>query len=1093
MRQSFFFGLSLLATLSVTACGGGNDSGSGSGSNGNVDGNDGDRTSLGDDGLQIDSNPDLKGNGADSQASPCASKGCGEGQRCVVEGVKAVCEEETCATLDCASQGSFVCIEKEGVASCKDISCASLLDCGEAEYCDTETNRCEGSVCISGATQCGADGSVRICNGNGSALSRQAICASTHDGFTSACVEGSAGQDSGCTCVDDWDCPAFTRCESTSRNDGAFAIESGQPRVGVCVGTGQKPSCALPPAPFSADNTQIEIQWGSENTNTSNPNATAGTPYAGYPQVVMTPLVANLDDDNGDGFIDEKDIPEIIFVAFGVQNNESTKFKEDGILRAISGGGPNKGKDLFATCGTNEYWHRDTGYNDASNEGCADSEAFLDATGGLAVADLDYDGIPEIIGIHENKPDSVVIYNNRGEVQSLNTTASLSAQVEGANPYPTIANFDGEGFAEIIVGASVLSLGYDVDEKLVITSRLTGGQAEGAGKGQGPVSCVADLNDDGRPEIIGGPSVYTADGSGGLSRLYQVKDTNGTELSNGNDGFCAVADILGADLSAAPGPDNPLDGKPDIALVIKGELYIADGATGQTRFKLTLGGEGGGAPNIDDFDGDGFPEIGTAGKTSYKVFDLQQSTGSEGICPDWSNALNSNTGANSNPARSPGGSCTSGCAADTICNETTQQCVCLHNGWFSSSEDDSSQVTGSSVFDFNGDGAAEVVYHDECRFRIFDGTSGEVLLSELSESRTRVEYPIVADVDRDGNAEIVFATTTESFACSTATGAVRNDLNAGIEVWGDLSDLWVPARTIWNQHAYSVTGITESGQVPLVAPNFWGDFNGRPYNTYRSNPRNFGVAPDLIVKELQYASPGASCGELGDQLDLIVAIENIGDLLVGPDAEISFMGSWGDETETLKNASDQDIKIKLGTSLEPKKTIYLTLPDSYSPSGNNRAVLPDSITARVDANSIETECNDENYGEDNNSRTTLIKPISPRPDLSVVGLAAACSVANDVKVDVEIANNGSRAVTDPVVAIFSGDPTSGGIEIKRTTYDGEVKADASATLTIDNIKIAQGRQTKLYAVVDPDNRIAECSDGDNSKSAAPLQCGTIVR
>ena len=36
--------------------------------------------------------------------------------------------------------------------------------------------------------------------------------------------------------------------------------------------------------------------------------------------------------------------------------------------------------------------------------------------------------------------------------------------------------------------------------------------------------------------------------------------------------------------------------------------------------------------------------------------------------------------------------------------------------------------TGSSVFDFSGDGEAEVVYRDECWLRVFSGRSGKSCL-----------------------------------------------------------------------------------------------------------------------------------------------------------------------------------------------------------------------------------------------------------------------------------------------------------------------------------------------------------------------------
>src|SRR6185503_2566291 len=138
------------------------------------------------------------------------------------------------------------------------------------------------------------------------------------------------------------------------------------------------------------------------------------------------------------------------------------------------------------------------------------------------------------------------------------------------------------------------------------------------------------------------------------------------------------------------------------------------------------GGVAGGAPNIDDFDGDGYPELATALSNFYDVIDLQAPSAA---CPAWPTLLDPvNAPPQTNPARDPGGiSCRrdSDCTvAGTTCNELAGACVCLHNGWKRDTEDDSSSVTSSSVFDFNGDGAAEVVYGDECYFKVYDGSNG---------------------------------------------------------------------------------------------------------------------------------------------------------------------------------------------------------------------------------------------------------------------------------------------------------------------------------------------------------------------------------
>ena len=51
-------------------------------------------------------------------------------------------------------------------------------------------------------------------------------------------------------------------------------------------------------------------------------------------------------------------------------------------------------------------------------------------------------------------------------------------------------------------------------------------------------------------------------------------------------------------------------------------------------------------------------------------------------------------------------------------------------------------MTGSSVFDFEGDGAAEVVYADEETLWIFDGATGTIEMAWTEHgSGTRFEYP----------------------------------------------------------------------------------------------------------------------------------------------------------------------------------------------------------------------------------------------------------------------------------------------------------------------------------------------------------------
>ncbi|MFO0002001.1 MAG: FG-GAP repeat domain-containing protein, partial [bacterium] len=165
---------------------------------------------------------------------------------------------------------------------------------------------------------------------------------------------------------------------------------------------------------------------------------------------------------------------------------------------------------------------------------------------------------------------------------------------------------------------------------------------------------------------------------------------------------------------------------PEVVLVANNYLWVLAGATGSELWSRRILGAvgafgGGGAPTVADFDADGRPEVGIASGASYGVYDLDCTA----------------------PATP------SGCADQGVL-------------WATETEDSSSSSTGSSVFDFNGDGAAEVIYNDQFNFRIYDGRTGRVLFMEPSSSRTRTENPAIADVDSDGDVEIVFTSNAEA-------------------------------------------------------------------------------------------------------------------------------------------------------------------------------------------------------------------------------------------------------------------------------------------------------------------------------------------
>jgi hypothetical protein len=963
--------------------------------------------------------------------------------------------DNSCADLNCSATEECQ-PHPGGGAWCVDISCDDELDCPAERFCDS--GLCRDDICEAGCLRC-AGNSIERCRFDGGAWLAEATCGSLAH-FDSVCREVGPCE-ARCTCQDDWDCPAWMQCEA-----------------GLCQGSGREPSCRLDPEPFASVLPVPEIVWGGTQANPTAPDS----PFPEAVQVVMMPLVANLDDDNGDGWVDERDFPEIIFFAFRQHD-----FTLNGVLRAIHGGGPNKGKDFFAVCG-DKVWHE----GDALNLACSYTEADIDSTSTPAVGDLDGDGKPEIVALSElvNTNRSVFIYGSTGEIHSKN---AATGNLGGGNPAVALANLDAQGLAEIVVGRNVFTLEKDAQGKLKVQDRFQGTLTHGINN-QGPISCVADLDEDGRQEIIAGTVVYRMPSPPpGISRPSECTGAESepehiafcqrqlmvfwdAQVVNGSvskrEGFCAVADVLGQDPDQAPGPQNPLDGKPEVILIADGRLLVFEGATGVQRRDINLAdGTRGGAPNVDDFDGDGFPEVGTAFLDRYIMYDFQPASPS---CPGWPAVMHEGQPRPvENPPRDPGGSC-SGDAdckpGESVCNRKTGKCVCLHNAWASGTEDDSSRVTGSSVFDFNGDGAAEVIYNDECRFRVYDGTDGTIWFSEPSESRTRVEYPVIADVDNDGNAEIVFCTTTESGFCSEN---LDDRYNAGIEVWGDAGDFWVSARRIWNQHSYHVTNVLESGGLPAVEPANWRSYNGRGYNTYRSNPRTYDWAPDLSLGGLQFSSPDASCGVLSQLIDIVLRVENRGDIRVGPSLLIGFFGTWEDLsiTEELKDGAGQPLRLSLPAPLEPGAAQILKA--SYHAGNNGHGRLPDVIRARVDVDNRERECR-----EDNNDLAAPVEAGDQAADLKLALGVLDLAACPDATLEVQLTNEGSRPAQGIVIRFYAGDPNQGGLPIGEHTISDILDPGESVSpiITLANFPMYP---ITVWGWVDPDNAIPECDEADN--------------
>ncbi len=135
-----------------------------------------------------------------------------------------------------------------------------------------------------------------------------------------------------------------------------------------------------------------------------------------------------------------------------------------------------------------------------------------------------------------------------------------------------------------------------------------------------------------------------------------------------------------------------------------------------------------------------------------------------------------------------------------------------------------SESAGFSVFDFNQDDKSEIVYRGRNQLYILDGTNlGKLSVPQTCISGTLAEYPVIADVDQDGHADII---VTDQFEITSASGRMQVFESA-------TPGAWPPARKVWNQWPYNVVNINEDMSVPQYVFDITRERNGRKiYNGF---------------------------------------------------------------------------------------------------------------------------------------------------------------------------------------------------------------------------------------------------------------------
>jgi hypothetical protein len=696
--------------------------------------------------------------------------------------------------------------------------CITGEACGDGGVCAGETCCAPALACAAACCNAGQVCSFQKCVDPGASCHDSSECAVTEYCEFSLGDETDAGApDAACTGG------ALQRSGKCLPRPPTCAADGGAPDGGAldCLEKCEyKPTGTFSPV--------LKYSWGGQ----------LSAPFAS--DVMMAPIVIQLDDDDCDGKITEKDIPEIVFSTFS-----GGSYHVNGVLHAISivGGqvvdkwsvpgvvDPTKqiaGGDIdglpgneIVACGADGAVHAFKG-DGTPLWASAPMICFMPS-----IADLDGDGTVEVIV--------------EGGILDGPTGALKHAYSTPLNGPFVVSDIDGDGVLDVVTS----SRGYHADGTLFVDTGIASvGSFPDTSDWKGPWAAVGDFDKDGKPEVVAVDN---------LNHALSIWRYDATQPNK----FVSVRDPV--DING-PFPSNTCGGW---------------GAT-----------HGGGPPTVADFDGDGVPDVGTAGSIGYVVFSGQKLM---------------------DPAVAG--------AATVLWGQPTHDC--------------SSASTGSTVFDFDGDGKAEVVYSDEYYLRIYDGKTGDVLFQTCNTTATLAEFPVIADVDNDGHADIVVISNAYALTCP-ADGSRQS----GVRVFGDQNGTWVRTRRVWNEHAYHVTNVNEDGTIPQHEQPNW---TQPGLNNFRQNkqPGSEFSAPDAVVS-LGRVCPGPSA--------LVATVRNVGQAALPSGVVVGFyLGQPGSGTLLGQSTT----KSVLYPAEAEELTLALVSPDPGLLSGATPvyAVVDDGMPA----------------------------------------------------------------------------------------------------------------------------------------------------
>ncbi len=510
----------------------------------------------------------------------------------------------------------------------------------------------------------------------------------------------------------------------------------------------------------------------------------------------------------------------------------------------------------YTTCNADCYYIPPCGQISLGVQWTADAETGTYST--LVAGDMDNDGIPEVVTYRVEAPD-IYIFNGATGATKVHIVAPT---IWPGGTAPAIADLDHDGYGELVmVGFDRLLYCYEHDGTLKYTSAVQVGYDP---RYRFSVPNIADFDHDGWAEVNVGNQVFNGQ-TGALLASGGPNISAGEHPARVAGGF-SFASPVAMDVL----PDNFCPDCDGLEIVAGNQVLSVNLVTGAVTPVVTApAAYSDGFTSVADFDGDGDLDAIVQGRknglNTIYCWDIQTPT----ILREFKLLNNWQEGASRVNIADLNGD-----GKLEVSFVSYPRLYALRNNFtimWTRPINDASSITCSSVFDFCGDGSADIVYRDQDKLRIINGASGLVSWEDVCTSATHIENPLVLDVDADGQTEIVIE-----------CGSDPNNLGSGTVVaYEAVGTPGIASRKVWNQHGYFNTNINDDLSVPRYQqnPHIIGD--SLRMNTFMNqffNPTF--PSPDGVL-----TFQNVACDK--DSLVLTVRLCNPGDNLLPPQTPIS--------------------------------------------------------------------------------------------------------------------------------------------------------------------------------------------------------------